>query len=81
MKSISWNCRGMLSSTAVQELLELHGRTCADLIFISESHLNKNKADELRCNLGFNSMFLDESDGKSGGLVLFYQKENKFELN
>ena len=46
MKSISWNCRGMLSSTAVQELLELHGRTCADLIFISESHLNKNKADE-----------------------------------
>lgn len=45
--------------------------------FFLESHLNKIKVGELRCKLGFDSMFLDESDGKAGGLVLFYQKENK----
>ena len=65
MRAISWNCRGMLSSTAVRELRELQGSNCAELIFLSESHLNKSKADELRCILGFSSMFLDERDRKS----------------
>ena len=71
----------MLSPTAVRELLQLQGRVRVELIFLSESHLNKIKADELCCKLGFDSMFLVESDGKAGGLVLFYRKENKIELN
>ena len=33
MKILGWNCRGMLSPTAVRELLELQHRTKADLIF------------------------------------------------
>uniref|UniRef100_A0A8R7UV67 Endonuclease/exonuclease/phosphatase domain-containing protein n=1 Tax=Triticum urartu TaxID=4572 RepID=A0A8R7UV67_TRIUA len=74
MKILGWNCRGMLSNTAVRELLELQERTRAELIFLSESHLNKCKADELRRVLGFDSMFVVESDGWAGGLVLFYHK-------
>lgn len=81
MKMLSWNCRGMLSTTAVQEFLEIQGCIRAEVVFLSESHLNKIEADELRCKLGFNSMFLVESDGKAGGLVPFYQSENKTELN
>ena len=60
----------MLSNTAVRELLDLQERTRAYLIFLSESHLNNSKADELRHNLGFDSMFVVESDGKADGLVL-----------
>ena len=71
MKILGWNCRGMLSNTAVRELLDLQKRTRADLIFLSESRLNNCKADELRCTLGFDSMLVVESDGKAGGLVLF----------
>ena len=81
MKILGWNCRGMLSPTAVRELLELQGRTKADVIFLSESHLNKCKADELRRVLSFDSMFVVESDGRAGGLVLFYQKVNKVYFN
>ena len=81
MKILGWNCRGMLSNTAVRELLDLQKRTRADLIFLSESHLNNCKADELRHNLGFDSMFVVESDGKARGLTLFYHKSNKVELN
>ena len=81
MKILGWNCRGMLSNTAVHELLDLQERTRAELIFLSESHLNKCKADELRRVLGFDSMFVVESDGKAGGLILFYHKLNKVELN
>ena len=75
MKTIGWNCRGMLSSMAVRELLDFQGRGQADLIFLSESHLNKIKAGELRCKLGFDSLFLVESDGKAGGLIILSERE------
>ena len=75
------NPRMELPTTAVHELLDLQKRTRGDLIFLSESHLNNCKADELRRVLGFDSMFVVESDGKAGGLILFYRKLNKVELN
>ena len=81
MRIIGWNCRGMLSPMAVRELLDLQERTKAELIFLSESHLNKCKADELRRVLNFDSMFVVESDGRTGGLVLFYHEMNKVVLN
>ena len=81
MKIIGWNFRGMLSPMAVRELLDLQERTKAELIFLSKSHLNNCKADELRRVLSFDSMFAVESDGRAGGLVLFYQKVNKVDLN
>ena len=70
MRNLGWNCRGMLSPTVVRELLELQHRTKVDLIFLSESHLNKCKADEVRCFLSFDSMIVVESDGRAGDLVL-----------
>ena len=71
MKIIGWNCHGMLSPTAVRELLDLQRRTKADLIFLSESHLNICKADELHRVLNFDSMFVVESDGWAGELLCF----------
>ena len=71
----------MLSHTAVREHLDLQERTRADLVFLSESHLNKCKADELHRVLNFDSMFVVESDGRAGGLVIFYHKMNKVVLN
>ena len=38
----------MLSPTTIRELLDLQGRVKADVIFLSESHLNTAKATELR---------------------------------
>lgn len=61
----------MLSHTTVRELLDLQQRIRADLIFLSESYLNKCKADKLRRDLNLESMFVVESDGQAGGLVLF----------
>lgn len=53
----------------------------ADVIFLSESHLNKVKAIELRVKLGFDLFHIVESDGRSGGLVLFYNLANEVVLN
>ena len=51
------------------------------MIFLSESHLNKVKAIELRIKLGFNSLHIIESDGHSGGLILSYNNEKEVVLN
>ena len=62
----------MLSATAVRELLDLQGRVKANVIFLSESHLNRVKANEIREKLVFDRFHIVESDGRSGGLVLFF---------
>ena len=48
---------------------------------MSESHLNKDKANELKLKLGFDFTHIVESDGRSGGLVLFYNPSNEVVLN
>ena len=81
MKILGWNCRGMLSPTAVRELLDLQGRLRADVVFLSESHLNKAKVIELKSKLGFDLLNIVESDGRSCGLVMFYNLINDVVLN
>ena len=43
--------------------------------------MNKEKADDVRRKLGFDEMYVQESDGRSGGLVLFCNFINKVVLN
>ncbi|XP_073355253.1 uncharacterized protein [Aegilops tauschii subsp. strangulata] len=81
MKTLAWNCRGLLSPTAIQELLDLQGRLRADVVFLSESHLNNDKAEALRVKLGFDLFHLVASDGRAGGLVLYYNLSNEVVLN
>ena len=49
--------------------------------FLSESHLNEAKTIDLRVKLGFDFFHIVESDGRSGGLVLFYNSPNEVVLN
>uniref|UniRef100_A0A803PG50 CCHC-type domain-containing protein n=1 Tax=Cannabis sativa TaxID=3483 RepID=A0A803PG50_CANSA len=60
-------------STIAQKMEEsLVKRWCPDLVFISESRLNKVRAENLRVALGFVGCFVVEAKGKSGGLVLMW---------
>ena len=42
------------------------------MLFLSEAYLCKAKAERLRRRLGFDSLAAAESDGRSGGLVMFW---------
>ena len=81
MKTLAWNYRGMLSPTAIRELLDLQGRLRADVVSLSESHLNNDKAEVLRVKLDFDCFLLVASDGRAGGLVLYYNLSNEVILN
>ena len=77
MKTLGWNCQGLLSRRAVRVLQVILRQLQPNVAFLSETHLNKAKAETLMRKLGFHSMLISESDGRSGGLLLLVKKEVK----
>ena len=67
----------MRKPSTVRALLGLQERLKPDVLFLSEAHLNKSRAEILQRRLKFDEMLVSESDGRSGGLVLFWNKELK----
>ena len=77
MITSGWNCQGMNTSRAVLALLEVQRQIKPDVMFLSESHLSKSKAEKLMRKLKFDRLLAHESDGRSGGLILMWKKEIK----
>ena len=75
MKILAWNCRGLASARAVRALLEIQKREKPDVFFLSETHLGKAKAESLKRRLGCDHFIINESDGRSRGLLMMWRKE------
>ena len=80
MNIISWNCRGLGNPRTVNELYRLVKAKKTSLVFLMETKLRKEKLERVRVKLGFPNMFEVDSVGKSGGLALFWNKEEKVEI-
>jgi hypothetical protein len=66
MKLISWNCRGILGAPAVRSLLEIQRRHRPDAFFLSETHLDEDKAEALMKKLGMDERIVAPSpDGRN----------------
>ena len=68
MKTLILNCRGMKKGSVVRALLIILERIRPDILFLSETHLNKVGAGNVRRRVKFDEMEVYESDGRSGGL-------------
>ena len=76
MKITSWNCRGILGAPTVRSLLDIQRRYEPDAFFLSETHLDEAKAEELMRKLRMDEMIVAPSlDGTKGGLLLVWKKE------
>jgi len=80
MKILAWNCRGLSSSRAVRSLLDVQKKVRPDVCFLSETHLDKAKAEKVRRRAGFDKMIVHESNGRSGGLLLMWREEVKIRM-
>jgi exonuclease III len=80
MKRTAWNCRGMGNLVAVCTLLDLQKQEDPDILFLSKTKLNKQKMEALRWKLGLTNMVCRPSEGKSGGLVLFWHRDVEVSL-
>lgn len=63
----------MASTAAERVLLDVQKQWGPDVVFLSEMHLNIAKAEKLRRKLRMDRVEVQESNGASGGLLLFWR--------
>lgn len=77
MKILSWNCQGLGSDPAVRALLDVQKRHNPEVMFLSETRIDRYPADCLRRRLKMDFLIVNPSDGRKGGVVLLWKKEVK----
>lgn len=80
MRIVVWNCRGLRNGPAVRGLLDLQKQVDPDILFLSETKLDKRRMEKFKWMLQMGNMIVRDCEGKSGGLALFWKKEVNLEL-
>lgn len=75
MKILSLNCRGCGKSETVPELRYLVNYHRPDIIFLMETKMSKEKCEQLQWLMGFPHGLCVKSDGRSGGIALWWKRE------
>jgi len=73
MSLVAWNCRGVCSPSTIPDLKYLVRHFSPDLLFLSETLAHRNKIEELRLLLGYDSCFHVDRTGRAGGLAIFWK--------
>lgn len=80
MNLLCWNCRGMGSSRSVRQLRKWSSTYAPDIVFVSETMVKKNVAENLKEKLGYAHTFGVASRGKERDLCMFWREEVEFTL-
>lgn len=73
MKVVTWNCRGLGNGPTVKGLLDVQKKEAPDVLFLSETKLDQKRMEWFRWKLGLTNMVVKKSEGRSGGLALFWR--------
>ncbi|XP_025608011.1 uncharacterized protein [Arachis hypogaea] len=68
MNIISWNCRGVGSKAFPSIIRDLRKEYEASFLFLLETHVSGSRGKQIRDRLGFDSSFVVEAVGHSGGI-------------
>ena len=80
MNILCLNCRGCGRPETVNEISDLIRLQRPELVFLSETKMSDKRAQDLRWRFGFSNAFGVKSEGLSGGLCLYWNKESKVSL-
>lgn len=71
---------GLGNAPAVRGLLDVQRSEDPDILFLSETKLNANKMERFKWLLGLPCMVARDSEGKGGGVVVFWRRGLNVEL-
>ena len=72
---LSWNCRGIQNDKCFSNVRELFHIHHPDLLFLMEIRCDDfDVAQRFGRRLGFDSLFFISSQGRVGGLVVFWKQ-------
>ena len=80
MSALCWNCRGVGNAATVQELREFAKKFAPTLLCIVETQIEGSRVENLANTLGYDNAYAVDSQGRSGGLCLFWNNEIKIEV-
>jgi hypothetical protein len=80
MNLLSWNCRGLGNLQAVWALHQLVKEKSPSIVFLMETLCSKNSMKRIRIRLGFDSLFVVDPLGRSGGLALLWSKAQLLDI-
>ena len=75
MKAVRWNGRGLGNQPAVQGLQDLQKEEHPDVLFLSETKLDRKGMERLKVTLNMPNMECRDCEGRSGGLAIFWKKD------
>ena len=75
MKIPAMNCQGLGNTPTVRALSDVRRRCDPEVIFLSETHLDRYPADCLRQKLRMDFQIVNPSSTRSGGVLMFWKKE------
>ncbi|KAL2957430.1 hypothetical protein AAZX31_18G147900, partial [Glycine max] len=67
------NYQGLDNPSVILSLRDLVRSYHVDVLFLCETLVLSNQIEEIKSQLGFNSYFFVDVDGRSGGLALFWK--------
>ena len=75
MRTLCWNCRGIGDPATVRKLRDLVEASAPLILCIVETQLAKDRVEGLAVSLGFQNSFAVASNGRSGGLCIFWKSD------
>ena len=80
MSILSWNCRGAGKAAIVRELRDLARNFAPTLLCIVETQIDRSRVESLAATFGYDNAYAGDSEGRSGGIGLFWNNEIKIDI-
>jgi exonuclease III len=80
MKTCGYNCRGLGNFLTIRSLQKIRKQHRPEILFLSETHLDKESGERLRLKLGYAHKLVVPSNGMAGGLMLMWDQHVNIQL-
>ena len=80
MSTFCWNCRGVGNTATVQELRDFARKLAPTLLCIVETQIGGSRVENLAGTLGYDNAYAVDSEGRSGGIGLFWNNGIKIDI-